>query len=544
LSKDRVARHNAVAAILHGAAVVRFLARLRELLVMPSPSTRSKPRLAAFASALAMSLLASGAGVRAGSLPQPECGGAVPCNCGDRVVEDYVMTADLGPCTWAGSPTPNELVGLRVDSDVTLDCAGHSILGPADGEKEEFGIRTGTATRPVANATIKNCTVSGFWWGFYVAYSSGVVVEDSTASGNGWFSEVENGTGYGIDVANSTGVTLRRNQVLANGNEGMHLTSSAGLVVEDNQVADNGWEQVYLIEVDDSTFARNDASGNRQSLEMRDSNDNQFSYNAWRASPRQWLEDFNDRNVFLYDSFEGKVEIDDASNQNRFELCSFWSPGGECAEVRAANNTFFKSHFTCKKSVDTSSPLTLDRVVSVRRPKSKKVIDFVFPECSADMDEDGDVGLDDEAVVAAALGSTPGGVTWNPEADLDHDGLVGPIDVAAAAAQLGACDFENSPPRAKIKRVVLADNPDGQPDLIRIDAAASSDDDDAIVRYEFAAESLLTGEELYRTSLTGVPAAQAHVDFAYPPGKHAVFVYVTDRFGVVSPPKRKILSVR
>jgi len=482
-------------------------------------------------------------GAVAGSLPQPECGGAVPCHCGDRVVADYVMTADLGPCTWEGTVTPDELVGLRVDSGVTLDCAGHSILGPADAQREEFGIRTGTSTRSVENATIKNCTVSGFWWGYYIAYSMGVVVEDSVSTGNGWFSEVENGTGYGVDIANSTGVVFRRNHVFANGNEGIHLSTSSGTLVEDNHFSGNGWEQVYLIGADDNSIVRNDASGGRQALEMRDSDDNHFSYNSWLGAPRQRLENFDDRNVFLYDAFEGTLGIADASNDNRFELCSLWNPGGECTQVRSANNTFFKSHFTCKKAVDTSSPLTLDRVVSVRRPQIKREIAFVFPGCSADMDEDGDVGPDDLAVVALALGTTPGDLLWNPEADLDHDGAVGPLDVAAAEAQLGACDFVNAPPRAVAKRIVLTDNPDGQPDLVRIDAANSSDDD-AIIRYEFAAESLLTGAELYRVALTGVPPADAHVDFAFPPGKHIVFVYVTDRFGVVSPPKRMIVSVR
>ena len=26
------------------------------------------------------------------------CGGAVPCKCGDKVTQDYIMTEDLGPC--------------------------------------------------------------------------------------------------------------------------------------------------------------------------------------------------------------------------------------------------------------------------------------------------------------------------------------------------------------------------------------------------------------------------------------------------------------
>ena len=445
------------------------------------------------------------------------------------------MTEDLGPCTWEGSITPDELVGLRVDSGVTPDCAGHSILGPADAQREEFGIRTGTSTRPVENATIKNCTLSGFWWGFYIAYSAGVVVEDSVSTGNGWFSEVENGTGYGIDIANSTGVIVRRNHVFANGNEGIHLSTSTGTQIEDNHVSGNGYEQIYLIGADDNSLTRNDVSGGRQSLEMRDSDDNAFSYNSWRGSPRQRLENFDDRNVFLYDAFEGTLQIADASNDNRFELCSLWNPGGECTQVRSANNTFFKSHFTCKKAVDTSSPLTLDRVVSVRRPQIKREIASVFPGCSADMDEDGDVGPDDLAVVALALGTTPGDLLWNPEADLDHDGAVGPLDVAAAEAQLGACDFVNAPPRAVAKRIVLTDNPDGQPDLVRIDAGKSSDDD-AIIRYEFAAENLLTGAELYRIALDRRARGRRARRLRVPPGKHIVFVYVTDRFGVVSPP--------
>jgi parallel beta-helix repeat protein len=480
---------------------------------------------------------------RAGEIPQPECGGSVPCHCGDRVVEDTVLTEDIGPCTWEGSPTPGELVGLRVDSDVTLDCAGHSILGPADAEREEFGIRTGSSSRPVSNLLIKNCTISGFWWGIYVAYSDAAIVEDNLVSGNGWFSETENGTGYGIDVANSTDVTLRRNQVIANGNEGIHLSTSTDVLVEDNDLADNGWEQLYIIDAGFNTIRENRATGGRQGLEMRDADDSAFSYNEWRGSPKQWLENFNDRNVFLYDTFEGRLEIAEASNSNRFELCSLFNPGGECAEVRSANNVFFKSHFACKKSLDTSRPLTLDRNVGIRRATSRREIAFVLPGCSADMDEDGDVGLDDQAVVTAALGSTPGDLAWNPEADLDHDGQVDVLDVGAVLAQLGNCHLSNQPPRAVNKRIMLGDGPSGQPDTIRIDASRSSDDDGDLIRYEFLAENILTGEVLYRETLTGVPPEDAQIDFVYPPGKYLVYVLVTDRFGVVSAPKRRLISV-
>lgn len=487
-------------------------------------------------------IVGGGLPARAGDLPQPECGGIVPCHCGDRVVADTVLTADIGPCDWESTPTPGELVGLRVDSDVTLDCAGHSILGPADAQRQEFGIRTGSESRPVSGLTIKNCHVSGFWWGIYVAYSEDVTVEDNVVTGNGWFSEVENGTGYGIDVANSTDVTLRRNQVVANGNEGIHLSTSTDVLVEDNHLADNGFEQLYVIESEFNTIRANRAFGGRQGLEMRDSDDNAFSYNEWRGSPKQWLENFNDRNVFLYDTFEGRLEIADASNSNRFELCSLFNPGGECAEIRSAYNVFFKSHFVCKKGLDTSRPLTLDRNVGLRRATSRREIALVLPGCSADMDGDGDVGVDDQAVVTLALGTAPGDLLWNPEADLDHDGRVDLIDVGAALAQVGNCRFANAAPRAVNKRITLVDAPAGQPDTIRIDAGRSSDDGD-LIRYEFYAENVLTGSMLYRETFTGISPEQAHFDFTYPPGKYLVYVLVTDRFGVVSAPKRRLISV-
>ncbi len=468
----------------------------------------------------------------------------MPCTCGDRVVADTVLTADIGPCSWADAMPPDELVGLRVDSNVTLDCNGFSVLGPADAQKEEFGIKVGSSTRPVQNATVRNCTVTGFWWGIYVTDSDGVLVEDNVAIANGWKSETENGTGYGIDVAQSTNVLVRNNQIVDNGNEGFHLSSSTGVTVEGNTFRHNGWEQLYLIGADANTILANDAEGGRQGLEMRDSSLNQFSGNAWRASPKQWLENDNDQNTFVYDAFEGVLEVSSSSNGNRFEVCSLWNPGDECTQVRSGNNTFFKSHFTCRRDVDTADPLTLDRVVSANKTKRRSEITVILDGCTADMDLDGDVEADDQAVVAAALGSTPGAPGWNPEADLDHDGDVDQVDVAAAAAQAGACDFRNRSPIAGARRIVLVNNPNGQPDTIRIDAARSRDDHDAIIRYEFYAENAFTGEALFRQTLAGVPPEQAYVDYDYPPGKYNVYVYVTDNFGVVSNPKRRIVTVR
>src|ERR1700674_4007293 len=73
-------------------------------------------------------------GLTAGAMAA-ECGGSIPCQCGDTVGSDYLMTADLGPCPrLSGADT----VGLRVRPSVTLDCQDHSITGPGDLLKDSF----------------------------------------------------------------------------------------------------------------------------------------------------------------------------------------------------------------------------------------------------------------------------------------------------------------------------------------------------------------------------------------------------------------------
>jgi hypothetical protein len=55
-------------------------------------------------------------GLAAGAMAA-ECGDSVPCQCGDTVGADYLMTADLGPCPRLSG---EDTVGLRVRPGVTL----------------------------------------------------------------------------------------------------------------------------------------------------------------------------------------------------------------------------------------------------------------------------------------------------------------------------------------------------------------------------------------------------------------------------------------
>src|SRR6185503_12649000 len=220
---------------------------------------------------------------------------------------DYTMTADLA-CPRLPS---GDTVGLRLKSGVTLDCQGHIIAGPGDTLKNAYG-------------------VTKFWWGVYVQNAGDVLIEDNDLYENGWKDPTQNGTGYGLDVANSQDVTVRRNRIVDNGNEGFHLSTSVGVTVDDNELMNNGFEQLYMIHSDFNTIANNKTQGGTQGLEMRYSSSNYFSYNVWAQAPLHMLENDNNDNVFFYDRFEGRVFVGNSSLRNRFELSEFINPTGNC----------------------------------------------------------------------------------------------------------------------------------------------------------------------------------------------------------------------
>jgi parallel beta-helix repeat protein len=350
------------------------------------------------------------------------------------------MTSHLGPCPRI--PGGNDTVGLTLEPGVTLDCQGHTIAGPGDKQKDAFGIRVGSTETPTpdSHVVIRQCGVTGFWWGVYVQNARDVLIEDNHLHDNGWKVPVENGSGYGLDVANSQGVTVRGNLIADNGNEGFHLSGSSSVTVDGNVLVDNGFEQLYLIHADDNIIRNNRAEGGTQGLEMRYSNDNAFSYNEWARSPAQILENDNNGNTFYYDSFEGRVVVGAGSSGNVFQLSAFSNPTGTCLTVSAVDGTYvYKGHFqSCASDLVTTASVTLDRSVNNLAMVGKSVT-VKFPGCTADVDLDANVGDADRQVILAAMGSAIGDPNWNPEADLDRDGDVDAADLLILESQLGPC---------------------------------------------------------------------------------------------------------
>lgn len=87
-----------------------------------------------------------------GTVNAANCGGTVPCNCGDTVTSDYVMTGDLTSCTGNG-------LSIGTDS-ITIDCSGYTISGSGSG----YGIHL----QHRKYAIVKNCNIQTFGIGIYI----------------------------------------------------------------------------------------------------------------------------------------------------------------------------------------------------------------------------------------------------------------------------------------------------------------------------------------------------------------------------------------
>ncbi len=465
----------------------------------------------------------------------------MPCACGDRVVENTVLLADIGPCLWPAGD-PDELVGLRVGSNVTLDCAGHAILGPADARKEEFGIKTGSSSRHVTNSTVRNCAVSGFWWGIYLNESDNVIIEDNIVLDNGWFDPEANGTGYGIDIANSTDSLVRRNQVLANGNEGIHLTTSQRIEVRDNLLVDNGFEQLYIIGADHNEIHDNTTRGGHQGLEMRRAEANHFSGNQFLDAPLHWLEDDVVDTTFSYDQFEGTFRIGLRSQNTTLSMVRFDAPDATCLDVRAAGTVGYRLFFgDCGTPIKATFPVVIDGSVRLGLKRPPAGVSVADPGCNADISDDGFVDSADLATVTTALDTVPGDAAFDPAADLNHDRAVTQVDADIAALQFGSCPMTLGRPVAALRQSVLAP---GLPRRIQISAEKSHGNTTGLLSYALELRGFPGGELIEEWSFGAVDPALVRVEAELGIGLYDAFLVVTDGFFTDSNRKRQRIKVR
>ena len=154
------------------------------------------------------------------------CGGVVPCHCGDTVVRATTLSADLGVCTG---------LGLRVKSGVVLDCAGHTLTGNTL-STAKYGVLVDKAT----NAVVKNCRVTGFRKGIRVYGGLG-----NQVTGNESFANHD----YGIELAGGTlNASVSLNNVHDNRDEGIHVGAGANNSnISQNTVTNSKNENIYVL---------------------------------------------------------------------------------------------------------------------------------------------------------------------------------------------------------------------------------------------------------------------------------------------------------
>lgn len=170
------------------------------------------------------------------------CGGKRVCACGDKVVKDYVLPADLGPCSGHG---------LRIGAGISLDGGGHVIRG-SGGKSEGAGLRI---PAEASGARISNLRVTGFAHGVRLIGAHNVHLSEVEADGNGDPGPRE---GYGIDVsAAASENVLERVDVHGNADEGIHVgTDAARNRIVDSRIWGNSRENVYFLACRDNRLER------------------------------------------------------------------------------------------------------------------------------------------------------------------------------------------------------------------------------------------------------------------------------------------------
>jgi hypothetical protein len=162
-----------------------------------------------------------------------DCGGARPCACGDRVVEDYRLAQDLGPCRGDG---------LRLAAKVVFDGGGYAIVGAVP--RKTTGLVIPSAG---SGSFVQNVTVRGFERGIRLNGAQGVQITNVATHGNG---DVKTRVGYGIDVAGGASSNrIERARVYENADEGVHFgTHARGNRLLHSRLWDNGRENVYVLD--------------------------------------------------------------------------------------------------------------------------------------------------------------------------------------------------------------------------------------------------------------------------------------------------------
>jgi parallel beta-helix repeat protein len=140
-------------------------------------------------------------------------------------------------------------------SNVVLDCDGHSVSGP--GTASTYGIHAGGS---LTNITIRNCTVSDYFYGIDIDTTDGALVENNEVSGtndaltighltyhvtsrNNEFHSSERG--IDLEYSSSSGFISERDYIHDNDQYGIRLSGTSGIIIANGTIEENGGYDIY-----------------------------------------------------------------------------------------------------------------------------------------------------------------------------------------------------------------------------------------------------------------------------------------------------------
>jgi parallel beta-helix repeat protein len=194
-------------------------------------------------------------------------------------------------------------------NDITLDCAGHAVLGPGDPV-----LSGGLNVADVDGVIIKRCVVSGFQdHGLWVGQSSRLRAVGNTFVGNGadgvhlesvthglLAGNTASGNFAGFLIAGSTATTLSDNRATANV-EGIDVQGSQDVALTRNRVSDSAWAGLIVIDSTGTVGTSNVLVDNGGGLELHGSSGNLFVSNRisqTRDAPGIQLNEGSSANTF------------------------------------------------------------------------------------------------------------------------------------------------------------------------------------------------------------------------------------------------------
>ncbi|MEM4134103.1 MAG: NosD domain-containing protein, partial [Candidatus Micrarchaeia archaeon] len=279
------------------------------------------------------------------------CGGSTPCNCGDTIIQDYVMTSDL-PCSGTA---------LTIGADhITLDCQGYTITHTGSG----YGVYADGRT----NITIKNCNIVGDTntynnHGIYFYSTSNSFILNNNLSSNY----------YGIYLYSSSNNTLSNITASNNYGNGIYLYSSSNNSLFDITASNNN-DGIWLESNSNyNTLFDITASNNNNGIYLYSSSNNSlFDITASNNY---------DRGIYLYfnSNYNSISNITASNNNNGIYLYS--SSNNSLSNITSSNNQQCGIYLSASSYNNISKILAYDNVYGLyidSDPQYESNYNYVF----------------------------------------------------------------------------------------------------------------------------------------------------------------------